>query len=103
MIESIISAIAPGLIVGIVLAVWERRQKRRDRQAQTAEGQRIRSESLRVSLLVAAAKLSYATAVALRDGHCNGEVADGIEQYKAAMRQFKEFERELVANQSLGT
>ena len=43
------------------------------------------------------AKLSYAIAMAWKRGTPNGEVEDGIEQYKEAMTAFKKFERKLVA------
>lgn len=90
-------AITPGIIVGIVLAVWNRAQKKRDEEEAVREAERLKSERLRISLLLAAAKLSYAAAVAIKRGKPNGEVEEGIEQYEQAMAEFREYERELFA------
>lgn len=94
-------AVAPSLIVGIVLAVWGRAQKKRERAAAEREAERLQAEQVRISLLMASAKLSYATAVAMKRGHANGEVEDGIKQYQEAITQFKQFERKLVARKVL--
>lgn len=93
-------AILPSLIVSIIMVLWNRREKKRDQDRQKIEANRIKSERLRISLLLAAAKLSYATAMAMKRGYANGEVEAGVEQYQKAMRDFKEFERELVAEYS---
>ena len=90
-------AAAPSLIVGVVLAWWNRQQKKRDQIAEGREAERLQAEQMRISLLLAAAKLSYATAAAMKQGRVNGEVEDGIAQYQEAMKQFKQFERHLVA------
>lgn len=101
---------APGLIVGVVLAVWNARQKRleEERKAEAkrmeherreAENARVKSETLRIALVVATAKLSYAVAMAVKRGHPNGEIEEGIEAYNQSLEQFREFEREqLVRN-----
>lgn len=93
-------AVLPGIVTGIVLAWWNRQQKERDRANDEKELQRRRSEEVRISLLVAAAKLSYAVAMAVKRGRPNGEIEEGIEQYKEAIIAFKKFERELVAEKS---
>ena len=61
------------------------------------EEARLEAENVQVSLLVASAKLSYALAMAVKRGAPNGEVEDGVEQYKEAMTAFKRLERKLVA------
>ena len=94
---SIIQSILPGLIVALVMALFNRRQKKHDDTARSREDQRIEAEKVQVSLLVATAKLSYALAMAAKRGTPNGEVEEGIEQYKEAMKAFKQFERNLVA------
>lgn len=99
-ITALLWAILPSLIVGIIMALWNRRDKKRAQAMQRIEDNRLKSERLRISLLLAAAKLSYATAMAMKRGYANGEVEAGVEQYQKAMRDFKEFERELVAEYS---
>ena len=93
-------AVLPGIMTGVVLAWWNRKQKERDQANEEKELQRRRSEEVRISLLVAAAKLSYAGAMAGKRGRPNGEIEEGIEQYKEAIIAFKKFERELVAEKS---
>lgn len=90
---------APGLIVGIVLAVWAAWQKKNEGERKAEEDRRVKSEMLRLSLVLATAKLSYAVAVAIKRGSPNGEIEDGVEQYNKALERFREFEREqLVRN-----
>ena len=92
-------ACAPGLIVGIVLAVWGVIQKRHETERNTAEEARVKSELLRISLVLATAKLSYAVAMAIKRGKPNGEIEEGIAQYNKSLERFREFEREqLVRN-----
>lgn len=90
-------AIAPGIIVGIVMAVWNKQQKRRTDMNEQREKERIESERLRISLLVATAQLSYAVAMAKKRGSVNGEMEAAIKQYEIAMENFRLFERKQIA------
>lgn len=96
-VSDIIQAALPSLLVSVVMAIFSLRLKKRDAASREREAARLDAENVQVSLLVAAAKLSYALAVAVKRGAPNGEVEDGIEQYKEAMRAFKKLERHLVA------
>ena len=93
----IAQAALPSLLVATVMALFNRSQKKRDADARERETARLEAESVQVSLLVASAKLSYALAMAVKRGAPNGEVEDGVEQYREAMKAFKKFERHLVA------
>ena len=93
----IIQAALPSLLVGVVMALFNRGQKKRDAATREREAARLEAENVQVSLLVASAKLSYALAMAVKRGAPNGEVEDGVEQYREAMRAFKRLERKLVA------
>ncbi len=95
-------AVSPGIVVGIVMAVWNRGQKKRDDREDQREDDRYRSEMLRISLLIATAKLSYAVAMAIKRGSPNGEVEEGIKQYESAMEEFRKFEQQQVARRSAG-
>lgn len=93
---------APSLIVGIVLAVWGARQKKTEAERKAAEEARVKSELLRISLVLATAKLSYAVAMAMKRGKPNGEIEEGIEVYNKSLERFREFEREqLVRNMDI--
>lgn len=93
-------AIAPGIIVGVVMAVWNKQQKHRTDMDEQREKERIESERLRISLLVATAQLSYAVAMAKKRGSVNGEMEAGIAQYEKAMESFRSFEQEQMAKNS---
>lgn len=79
------------------MACFTRQQHRRDERDREREQRRVEAENVQVVLLVATAKLSYALAMAAKRGTPNGEVEEGIRQYQEAMRDFKMFERHLVA------
>lgn len=96
-IFEIVQAAMPSLLVSVVMAVYGRKQKKRDAAAREREAARLEAENVQVSLLVASAKLSYALAMAVKRGAPNGEVEDGIAQYREAMKAFKKLERHLVA------
>lgn len=101
MLETIIMALLPSLCVSIIMALYNRKQSKRDEAAREREAQRSESEGVQLALLVATAKLSYAVAMAWKRGEPNGEVEDGIEQYREAMTAFKRFERKLVAKSGM--
>lgn len=90
-------AVLPGIVVGIVMALWNKRQKKRDELTEEKERERVKSEMLRISLLVATAQLSYANTMAIKRGRPNGEIEVSIAQYDKAMSKFREFEREQLA------
>lgn len=94
---SLVWAVLPGLITGIVMAVFNRQQKKRNDASDTRERDRIKSEKLQISLLLASAQLSYATTMAMKRGSTNGEVEPAIKQYIIAMEEFRDFERDQVA------
>lgn len=99
-ISRLLWACAPGIIVGVIMALWNKQQKGREDERRTAERERIKSETLRISLLLSTAQLSYAVAMAIKRGSPNGEIEVGIEQYDKAMKKFREFEREQIAKNS---
>ena len=101
MLTQILWAVCPSIVVGIFMAFWNRGQKKRDDHTNAREKERLRSETLRISLLVASAQLSYASAMALKRGYANGEVEEAVVQYDKAMREFRAFEREQLVKSSL--
>lgn len=101
LVGQILMAVLPTVVTGVILGWWSHMQKKGEAERAEREISRLKSEKLRISLLVAAAKLSYATAVAMKRGQANGEVDEGIKQYQEAMKDFKDFERELLAKQAV--
>ena len=99
-LETFIIALLPSLCVSVIMAIFTTQQKKREERIRERESVRKDGERVQLSLLLATAKLAFAVAMAVKNGHPNGDVEDGIEQYKEAMKDFKKFERELVAEKS---
>jgi hypothetical protein len=90
----LIKAILPSLFVAIVMARWNRKQKKKDDAHEEKERNTKRKDALEIALLVATAELSYATTMAIKRGSPNGEVEVAVRRYNKAMEKFREFERE---------
>ena len=100
-VEVLISAILPSLCVSVIMMIFNRKQAKRDAEIKADESLQKVSNQVQLSLLLATAKLSYAVAVAMKNGAPNGEVEEGIEKYKESMDRFKEFERQLIVEKTL--
>lgn len=88
---TVILSILPSLIVGVTMALFNRAQSRRDRETEARASARKEESLLALDMQMATAKLSYATAMALKRGYANGEVEDGIASYEAAKKSYFEF------------
>lgn len=93
-LTDILWAVLPGIVTGIILGIWNKRQKKRDDAADQREADRQRGEIVKLDLLVASAELTRATAVAVKYGHTNGEMTEGLRRYNEAIEQFREYEHE---------
>lgn len=96
-IINIIGALAPGIITGVVLSIWNRKQNKNisDREKEMADN--LENELFRLDLEVATAQLSYAVAMAYKRGTPNGEMEMAIKQYGKAMEKFRKYERKQMA------
>lgn len=92
----IIKAILPAVAVGIIMYYFNKKQNKRDAKNDQREAARVKGDRVRLDLLVASADLSYACAMALKRGHANGEVENGVTSYDKAMEAFHNFEREQI-------
>ena len=87
----------PTILSGAALYYIQRRQKKRDEtESERAEARKTENKII-IDLQMATAKLSYATAIALKRGRANGEVEDGVEEYEKALEEFREFERDQIS------
>ena len=86
-------AILPSLIVSVATAVFNRKTNKRDKYADELSAAKIESDRLQLNLTIATAKLSYALAMAVKRGEPNGEIEEGVGEYKKCMEEFQEFER----------
>lgn len=87
----------PTIITGSILFYIQRAQKKRDEKAEKRASSREKEMLVMIELELASAKLSYATAMAIKRGTPNGEVEEGLKQYNKALNEFKKFEREQIA------
>lgn len=96
----LVSALAPGIIVGVVMAYWNRRQNRQDTSRREKDALQVEGDMLRLDLVVASAQLAHITALALTGGKLNGNVEEALEKYNTAMDKFRKFERKQMAMRS---
>lgn len=94
-------ACIPGVVVGVVMYYFNRKQSSSREAEAEAEARRIKADLLRTDLLVATASLSYAVAMAIKRGAPNGEIEEGVERYDKAMEKFRDFEREQMVKAAL--
>ncbi len=95
--HDIFFSLLPSLVVGIYMALFNRKISKKDKYSESFDAARRESDQLKLSLLLATAQLSYAVAVGLKRGEMNGEVEVGIEQYNESLKKFREFERVQVS------
>ena len=101
MLPQIICAIAPGIIVGVFMAWWNRRQRQEDEEKGRRDEERIKIVTTQLSLAVASAQLAYAVAMAYKRGAPNGEMETAVATYEKAIEKFRKFEREQMARNSI--
>ena len=91
----VMTPVATGVIVGIILSRFNKKMQGRDDKRETERQRRAeikeKESRYRMSLLWAIAKLSYATAVAQKRGHTNGEMEDALESYDEAKADYNNF------------
>ena len=94
---SYLIGLVPAIISGCLVFYIQRSQKKRDKKTDERAKTRERESYVTLELELAAAKLSYATAMAIKRGKPNGEIEDGIEQYEKALEAFEKFEHEQLS------
>ncbi len=92
-IMEIIGAVAPGIVVGIVLAAWNKRDKKRTDHAAQKEQNRLEIEVRRVDLELATSQLVREVAEAIKRGTTNGEMNAALVQHQEALDKFRKVER----------
>ena len=97
---TILSTLTSALGVGAVISgVISRRLTRAEEEAAEKEKARAKEIVLLLTGIKAAGALSYATAVALKRGHANGEVEKGVEAYEEWEQELDKFLIEQSAKQ----
>ena len=97
---TIISAITSALGVGAIISgTVSRKMAKAEKEAAEKEKDRAKEIILLLTGIKAAGALSYATAVALKRGHANGEVEKGVEAYEEWDQKLDKFLIEQSATQ----
>ena len=97
----LVEATFPGIVVGVVMAIFNRRANAKAKQDAEREAVRAQHDLLRTDLLVATASLAYAVAMAIKRGTPNGEIEEGVKKYEKAMESFRKFEREQLIKHTM--
>lgn len=91
-IQSIVSVAISALGVGaIVSGAINRRLSKSEKAAEEKQKAQTKETMLLLQGVKAAGALSYATAVAMKRGHANGEVEKGVEQYEQYTAELDKF------------
>lgn len=85
----------PAIITGLFLFYWQRSQKKRDDSKAERSKLREDDEVIEYEMVEAAMELSYATAMAWKNGKPNGEVEAGIEFYNKVKEDKERHDREV--------
>ena len=95
----LLSAVLPSLVCGVLMALFNRRQNRKDKEVSARAEARKKESFLALEMNMANAKLSYAVAMAIKRGTPNGEVEEGIDAYnEAKAKYFKFLEEQAISN-----
>ena len=94
----IISAVS-SVIVALLVFYMERRQKRSDDATKQHAEARKQESLLSLEMLQASNSLAYSVAMALKRGHCNGEVESAVTEYQTAKEKYDRFLKEQAIRQ----
>ena len=96
-VTAFLLGLLPSVITGAVAFYIQRAQKRRDTRLEERANNRKQESLLNLEVTMAAAKLSYACAMALKRGAPNGEVEEAVEDYEKAKAAYYHFLNEPAA------
>jgi len=99
---AIIISILSAIVSGMVLYFLKRFFDKREREQAERDKQTARENILILKCIDAVGKLTYADAIAIRDGRTNGEMAAAIKAYKKADEELYEFLLEQNAHRQGG-
>ncbi len=90
MVATIIS-ICASIISGMVLFFLQRFFKKKAQKDEERDAIKAKENLLIIKAIDAVGKLTYADAIAIRDGKTNGEMKSAIEAYRKADEELYEF------------
>lgn len=100
-----ISSIASPILIAIITGLFGIRQVKVDKQIELQNKQAISRSDLRrkeslLSMRMASAntKLTIGVAMALKNGHANGEIEEGMKAVEDAEREYSDFLKSVAIN-----
>lgn len=96
-ITAFLLGLLPSVIASGAAFYLQRAQKKRDQKIERQAEARKNESLLNLEVTMAAAKLSYACAMAIKRGEPNGEVEEGVEAYETAKAAYYHFINEQAA------
>lgn len=96
-ITAFLLGLLPSVIASGAAFYLQRAQKKRDQKIEHQAKARKNESLLNLEVTMAAAKLSYACAMAIKRGEPNGEVEEGVEAYETAKTAYYRFLNEQAA------
>ena len=100
-----ISSIASPILIAIITGLFGIRQAKVDKQIELQNKQEISRSDLRrkeslLSMRMASAntKLTIGVAMALKNGHANGEIEEGMKAVEDAEREYNDFLKTVAIN-----
>ena len=97
-IATIVSAIA-SIICAIVAGLFAREKKGQteiEKRADELEARRAEEAKLQLKMINANSKLTVGVAKALKNGHCNGEVEEGLHAVQEVDADYTQFLEEIA-------
>lgn len=88
---AIIISIASSIISGMVLFFLQRYFRKKAKRDEERDAAKERENILILKSINAIGKLTYANAIAIRDGKTNGEMHEAMESYGEAKQEMYEF------------
>lgn len=91
MVVSIIISICSSIISGMVLYFLQKYFKKKAKRDEERDAVKARENLLILKSIDAIGKLTYADAIAIRDGKTNGEMHEAMDAYNAVKDDMYEF------------
>lgn len=74
----------------------EKKRQKYDQKAEARAKERAREARLQLAMIAANSELTVGVAVALQQGHTNGEVEAGLEAVRSANQEYRKFLEEIA-------
>ena len=97
-VTAFLLGLLPSVIASCAAYYLQRAQKRRDQASEAHAAARKQESLLNLEVTMAAAKLSYACAMAIKRGKPNGEVEEAVGDYETAKEAYYHFLNEQAAD-----